>query len=62
MPFLVKRVGDKYKLQKLKDGTFVKTEYKSKQSAINAGVNFMNYRHPNDKIYIRGNKILNKKK
>ena len=59
MPFQVVRVGEKYKLQKIKDKTFVKTEYKTKQAAINAGVNFMRYRKENP--VVKGNKILNKK-
>ena len=58
MPYEVKKVGKNYKLYKLKEKKYVKTNYKSKQSALNAGVNFMNYR--NEKPVIRGNKIVSK--
>ncbi len=59
MPYEVKKVGKNYKLFKPKEKKYVKTNYKSKQSALNAGVNFMKYRKENP--VIRGNKILNKK-
>jgi len=60
MPFQIKKVGEKYKLQRIKDKTYVKQEYKSKQSALNAGMNFMRYRK--EKPIVKGNKILAKKK
>ena len=37
-----------------------KTKYKSKQSAINSGKNFMRFR--NEKPVVKGSKILNSKK
>jgi hypothetical protein len=38
----------------------LKTKYKSKQSAINSGKNFMRFR--NEKPVVKGSKILNSKK
>jgi len=60
MPFEIKKVQDKYKLFNLSKKQFVKAAYKTKQTAINAGKNFMKYRNENP--LVRGNKILNKKK
>ena len=34
MPFEVKKVGNKYKLWKIKEKKFVKTSFKTKQSAF----------------------------
>tara|TARA_R100000278_G_scaffold120960_1_gene103938 strand:+ start:5093 stop:5272 length:180 start_codon:yes stop_codon:yes gene_type:complete len=58
MPYEVKKVGKNYKLYKLKEKKYVKTNYKSKQSAINSAINFMNYRNENP--VVRGNKIVSK--
>jgi|TARA_R110002020_G_scaffold153222_2_gene332590 hypothetical protein len=60
MPYQIKKVGDKYKLYNLHKKEYVNKEYKSKQSAINSGMNFMRYRK--EKPYLKGNKILDKKK
>lgn len=59
MPFKI--IGNKkegYKLVKLKDNKVINKVYKSKESAGNAGLNFMRYR--NEEGYIKGNKILKK--
>ena len=58
MPFQVKKVGDKYKLWRLKEKTFVKREYKTKESAIAAAKNFMKYRK--EAPIVKGNKIITK--
>ena len=50
MPYEVRKVKDKY----------VNVNYKSKDSALSAGKNFMKYRK--EKPIVKGNKILNKKK
>ena len=58
MPFLIVKVGNKYKLKK-KDNTYINKEYNSKTTAANAGLNFMRYRGENGKL--KGNKIVVKK-
>jgi hypothetical protein len=59
MPYTIKKKNDKYKLYNDKKKEFVKIDYKSKQSAINAGKQFMKYR--GEKPIVKGNKIINKK-
>lgn len=58
MPYNIVKKGDKYMLRK-KDGTFVNKKYKTKQTAINSGINFMRYRK--ERGYVKNNKILVKK-
>ncbi len=60
MPYQVKKVGDKFKLYNLHKKQYVNVNYKTKESAINAGKNFMRYRK--EKPYVKGNKILPRKK
>lgn len=59
MPYEVKKVGNKFKLWKLKDKTFVKQEYKTKESAIKQAKNFMRFRGEKNPI-VKGNKIITK--
>ena len=59
MPFLVKRVDEKWKLYNTMKKVYVKTSYKSKDSAIRAGMNFMRYK--GEEPYLLGNRILAKK-
>jgi hypothetical protein len=60
MPWIVRKIAkDKYQLEKLTDGSRPKTIFKTKQAALNQGLNWMSYR--NEKGYISGNKILKKK-
>ena len=59
MPYLVKKVDDKYKLYNIKKKEFVNKEFNSKQTAISAGKNYMKYRK--EIPIVKGNKILNKK-
>jgi len=47
-------------LKRLKDNVVINKLFKTKQSAINAGMNFMRYR--GEEPYVKGNRILNKKK
>jgi hypothetical protein len=58
MPYQIKKQGEKYKLWNISKKQFVNKEYKSKETAINAGKNFMRYRK--EKPYVKGNKILSK--
>ena len=58
MPYQIKKQGEKYKLWNISKKQFVNKEYKSKETAINAGKNFMRYRK--EKPYVKGNKILAK--
>lgn len=60
MPYQVKKIGKIYKLYNLKKKEYVKVNFKSKDSAFRAGMNYMRYRK--EKPYISGNKILNKNK
>ncbi len=60
MPFQVKKIGDKYKLWKIKEKTFVKTTFNTREAALNQGKNYMRYR--GETPVIRGNKIINSKK
>jgi hypothetical protein len=59
MPYQVKKIGKIYKLYNMKKKVFVNINYKSKESALSAGKNFMRYRK--EKPLVQGNKILNKK-
>ena len=58
MPYQIKKQGEKYKLWNISKKQFVNKEYKSKETAINAGKNFMRYRK--EKGYVKGNKILSR--
>jgi len=59
MPFLIqKQIDNTYRLKR-NDGTYIKAKYKTKQSAINAGLNFMRYRK--EIGIVKGNKIIAKK-
>lgn len=60
MPFLIKRQPDgRYRLWNLHKKAYAKPTYKTKESAANAGKNFMRYR--GEKPVLVGNKILAKK-
>jgi len=59
MPFLIEKVNkDKYRLFNIKKKIYVKKDFKSKDSAIKSGINYMRYRK--EKGYVKGNKILSK--
>tara|TARA_R100000781_G_C4051986_1_gene117943 strand:+ start:432 stop:620 length:189 start_codon:yes stop_codon:yes gene_type:complete len=60
MPFRVDKVGDVWKLFKLKEKSYAKVNFKSRMSAISAGKNYMRYRK--EVPFVKGNMILNKKK
>lgn len=60
MPYQIKKVGKSFKLYNLHKKKFVNVNYKSKESAINAGKNFMRYRK--EVPIVKGNKILPKNK
>lgn len=60
MPYLIKKVDGKYKLWKINEKKYVNKTYNTKQSAINAGKRFMEYRR--EKPVLVGNKLLNKNK
>lgn len=44
MPFLIKKVGDYWKIYKIKEKKFAKPRFKTKQSAINQAKNWLRYR------------------
>jgi hypothetical protein len=57
MPYHIKKIGKKYKLYNINKKKFVNIEYKSKESAIRAGKNFMRYRGEKRPRLV-GNKLL----
>ena len=59
MPFLVKKVGDKWKLWNIHKKIYTKVNFKSKETALKAGINYMKFRK--EKPYVKGNRILKKK-
>jgi len=59
MPFLIKNVDGKWKLYNIMKKVYVKTSYKTRDSAIRAGMNFMRYK--GEEPYLSGNRILAKK-
>ena len=60
MPYQVKKIGKVYKLYNLHKKEYVNVNFKTKETAFKAGMNYMRYRK--EKPYISGNKILNKNK
>lgn len=58
MPFEVKREGNKWRLFNIHKKEYTKTNFKSKETAISAGKNYMRYRNENP--IVKGNKILSK--
>ena len=58
MPYEVRKVKNKFKLYNLHKKKYVNVNYKTKESALSAGKNFMKYRK--EKPVVKGNKILNK--
>lgn len=61
MPFRIDKKGEKYRLFNLTKKIYVKSEYNTKESAVNAGKNFIRYREKT-KSKVEGNKILPIKK
>ena len=59
MPYQIKKINGKYRLYNKTKKKYVNVRYKTRQSAINAGINFMRYRGEKGKIV--GNSILSKK-
>jgi len=61
MPFeLIHLPRGGVQLKRLKDNVIINTLFKTRQSAINAGMNFMRFR--GEEPILKGNRILNKKK
>ena len=60
MPYQINKGRNRYRLFNLHKKEYVKVWYHSKQSAINAGKNFMRYRKEIPKV--EGNRIINIKK
>ncbi len=63
MPFQVKKSGNVWKIWRINEKNFVNKSFKSRETAIKTAVNYMRYRHRNekDKIYVTGNKVLIRK-
>ena len=61
MPFRVDKKGtSRFMLFKLKEGTYAKRTFKSREAAIGAGIAWMKYHRENP--YVEGNFILARKK
>ena len=60
MPYQIKKINGKYRLYKKSKDKYVNVQYKTRQSAINAGMNFMRYR--GEIPILVGNRIVSKKK
>ncbi len=60
MPFEIKKIGNHFQLYNITQKKLLKTKFKTKESAINQGKNWMSYRK--EKPVVKGNKILNSKK
>lgn len=61
MPYRIDKTKDGYKLWNLKKKSYVNKIYKTKQTAINSGKNFMRY-HREEPILKNGNYLYDKKK
>lgn len=60
MPYKVEKKNNVYKLFNLSKKEYVKKDFKTKESAISAGKNYMRFRR--EEPILKGNRILNKKK
>lgn len=58
MPFQVKKKNGVFKLWNIKEKKFTKSSFKTKQSALNQGKNWMRYRK--EKPIVKGNFIYSK--
>ena len=57
MPFRIDKTTEGFKLYNLHKKEYAKSTFKSKQSAVNQGKNWMRYRKEKGKLV--GNKIIN---
>jgi len=60
MPYKVMKMGDHFQLFNLTQKRIVNTKFRTKESAINQGKNWMRFRK--EKPIVKGNRILNAKK
>ena len=58
MPYQIKKINNKYKLYNMKKKELVNKEFKTKQSAVNAGINYGRYRK--EKLILKNNKLVKK--
>ena len=58
MPYQIKKINNKYKLYNMKKKEFVNKEFKTKESAVNAGINYGRYRKEN--LILKNNKLVKK--
>ena len=58
MPFEVRKIGEKYKLWKIKEKEYANKEFNSRESAISMAKTWMRYRKEDP--YVKGNKILDR--
>ena len=60
MPYRVDKKDNVYKLFNLTKKEYVKVNFKTRESAISAGKNYMRYRK--EEPILKGNMLINKKK
>ena len=60
MPYKVEKKDNVYKLFNLTKKEYVNKNFKTRESAIKSGFNYMKYRK--EEPILKGNRILNKKK
>tara|TARA_R110002012_G_scaffold64045_1_gene168488 strand:+ start:315 stop:500 length:186 start_codon:yes stop_codon:yes gene_type:complete len=60
MPYKVEKKDNVYKLFNLTKKEYVKVNFKTRESAISAGKNYMRYRK--EEPILKGNMLINKKK
>jgi hypothetical protein len=56
MPYEIRKEDGKYRLFNLSKSEYAKSEFNTRQSAVNQGKNWMRYRH--ETPHLQGNKIL----
>jgi len=60
MPYRIDKKDNVYKLFNLTKKEYVKVNFKTRESAIKSGMNYMKYRK--EEPILKGNKLINKKK
>tara|TARA_R110000772_G_scaffold265231_2_gene386487 strand:- start:1930 stop:2109 length:180 start_codon:yes stop_codon:yes gene_type:complete len=56
MPFIVRKVNNKFKLYNVHKKIYTKNSFNTKESALNQGQNWMRYRKEKSKVV--GNRII----
>lgn len=59
MPFKIEKKNNIYKLYNIKKKVYINKNFKSKESAAKAGINYGRYR--NEKLILKNNKLIKPK-